>query len=478
MKNKTLVALLASASVSACAVGPNYTPPTISAPVSAGFVNTAPDTAAGGEPDTEWWRIYDDPALNALVAQALGANTDLRAAIANLKAADAVVSEARGARLPQTTLSGNATYGRYQSPLFLPGDRFSYGGGAQLSYEVDLFGRVSRTIEAARADADAQAFAKAAVQVRVISAVTDAYLSACTATQAIATLRSSIDLSADSARIIGLQARAGSAATLDVARAEGQAAEARAALAPVENARKSSLLELAALLGLPPSQIPETATRCSGPPQLGHPISVGDGASLLRRRPDVAQAERTLAAASARIGVATGDLYPRISIGGSVNQSGGEGISQSRGFSYGIGPVLSFSFPNITAARARIRQAKGREEAALATFDGTVVTALKEVEQALSDYGAAVSRRSDLVTAEARADQAFRLADQRYRAGSIAYIDAIVAQSELLRLRLARTRADQDVASRQVGIFRALGAGWSNPQAAPLPQTQISKSGV
>lgn len=475
MRTHTCIALLVGASLSACAVGPNYTPPRLSAPVSAGFVNAAPDTVTEGEPEAEWWRIYDDPGLNALVARALVANTDLRVAIANLKAADAVVFEARGTRLPQTTLSGNATYGRYQSPTFLPGDRFSYGGGAQLSYEVDLFGRVSRTIEAARADADAQAFAKAAIQVRIVSAVTDNYLTACTATQTLATLRSLIDLSAESARVIGLQARAGSADSLDIARAEGQLAEARAALAPVENARTSSLLELTALLGLPPSQTPETAKRCSGPPQLQRPISIGDGGSLLRRRPDVAQAERALAAATARIGVATGDLYPRISIGGSVNQSGGEGISQSRGFNFGLGPVLLFSFPNITAARARLSQARGREEAALATFDGTVLTALKEVEQALSAYSAATSRRADLFTAEMRADQASRLADQRYRSGSISYIDAIVARSDLLRLRLARTQADQDVASAQVGIFRALGAGWSESQAASMLQTKIAE---
>lgn len=474
MRYHSLLTLLAGVSLSACAAGPDYVAPAIKPAAQAAFVTPAPNTNPGADPAATWWRIYDDPVLDDLVAKALVANTDLRAALANLKAAEAILSEARNARLPQTNLTANATYGRYQMPLFLPGDRFTFGGGAALSYEADLFGRVARTIEAARAEASAEGFATAAVQVRVISAVTDAYLSACTASQAITTLRSSIDLSADSARIIGLQADAGGAAQLDVARAQAQLSEAQAELAPVENARAAALFELAALLGLPPAQVPETAARCSAPPALKDAIATGDGASLLRRRPDVAEAERKLAAATARIGIATADLYPRISIGASVNQFGGEGVSQKRGFNYGIGPLLSFSFPNMGAARARIRQARGQEEAALATFDGTVLTALKEVEQALSGYGAAVNRRGKLASAEERAEQAFRLANQRYRAGSIAYIDSIVAQGELLRVRLARTQADRELAASEVAIFRALGAGWleQQPRDANTPYRQ------
>ncbi len=169
--------------------------------------------------------------------------------------------------------------------------------------------------------------------------------------------------------------------------------------------------------------------------------------------------------------MATADLYPRISIGASVSQAGGEGISASQGFTYGVGPLLSFSFPNMATARARIKQAEGRNEAALATFDGAVLTALKEVEQALGAYRAATDRRSELVVAESRAEQAFRLADARYRSGSIAYLDVLVAQSDLLRIRLTRSQADGDVASSQVGVFRALGAGWLEGQ----PKTSAAR---
>ncbi|TCP32800.1 TolC family protein [Sphingomonas sp. BK235] len=451
--------LLLGASLAACAAGPDYAPPAIPATATGAFVGKAPDVVAEGEPETRWWRLYDDPRLDAIVATALAHNADLRVAVANLSAAEAVLAEARDGRMPQTAVAASSVYGRRQPPLFLGGDRLVYGGGAQLSYEADLVGRVARTIEAARADAEAEAFARAAVQVRIVSAVTGAYLSACTAAQAAAVIRSSIALATERARIVDRQERAGSLATLDVARAEAQLAETRAQLAPVENARAAALFELAALSGLSPAQVPQEAARCDSPPEPQGPIRIGDGASLLRRRPDVAQAERRLAAATARIGVAVADLYPRLTIGGNLSRTGGDGIGAGRGFAFGIGPALSLSFPHSGAARARVRQARGRAEAALAVFDGTIVTALKEVEQALAADRAAIDRQAALAASERRADQAFRLADQRYRAGSIAYIDSLVAQGELVRLRLARTEADRAVAFARVDLFRALGSG-------------------
>ena len=471
MTSKLIPTMLAGALLGACAAGPDYVAPEVSSAAQAPFVSAPPGTAAGAEPDAHWWRLYDDPALEALVTQALAANTDLRAAAANLRAADAVLAEARNARLPQTTLSAGGTYGRNQAPFFLPGDQTGFTGGLQVAYEADLFGRVSRSIQASRADVQAQAFAEGAVRVRVVAAVAEAYLAACSTAEAIGAAQASIDLAADSARIVGRQASAGSAAGLDVVRAEGQLAQARAALPPLQTARQAALFELAALLGRPPTQVPDSAARCGSPPEPHRPIVVGDGAGLLRRRPDVAEAERRLAAATTRVGVATADLYPRVSIAASVTQAGGEDIRGDRGFGYGIGPLLSFSFPNLGVARARVRQAEGRAQVALATFDGVVLNALKETEQALDAYGAATRRRAELVEAEARAGQAFDLASLRHRSGSIAYVDVIVAQGDLLATRLSRTDADRQLASARVGVFRALGGGWES--SAPVTDSNV-----
>ncbi len=465
---KTILSASLALGLAACTSGPDYVRPSMAAAPAAtsnGFVSTAPGVATD-EPPADWWRIYEDPVLDRLVTQALAANTDLRVALANLKAADAVLGEARTARLPQTTTSAGTSYGRSQAPLYLPGDRFTYSAGLQLSYEVDLFGRVSRTIEAARADAAALAYAHAAVRVRVVAQVTDAYLSACTLSSAIATTRDSIALTEKSAGLIRLQQQAGSAAVLDVARAEAQVSDARATLPPLEEARANALFELAALLGTTPSQIPEAAARCGSPPGPHRPLPIGDVAGLLARRPDVAQAERQLAAATARIGVATADLYPRISIGASATKLGGDRISGAQGFAFGVGPLLNFSFPNISAARARIRGAEARTEGALASFDGTVLTALKETEQALTSYASATRTRDERRVSEAKSDQAFRLADLRYRNGSIAYVDVIVAQRDLITARLERIDADRALASSRVMLFRALGSGWEQERAS------------
>lgn len=150
-----------------CAAGPDYHAPALPASSTDPFVTTAPGTLSGAEPRQQWWHLYQSPELDALVEQGFAANTDLRAASANLQAAEAVLSEARTALLPATVLQAGATYGKNQQPLFIPKNELTYQGGVEISYQLDLFGRVRRSIEAARADAAAQVFARNAVMVSV-----------------------------------------------------------------------------------------------------------------------------------------------------------------------------------------------------------------------------------------------------------------------------------------------------------------------
>ena len=476
---KPLLILVTAVTLTACAVGPNYQAPQRSAEYTAPFISTAPGTLSGAAPRQEWWRLYASPDLDALVAQAFKANTDLRVAVANLQAAQAVLSETRNARLPSTTLKATANYGRNQQPTFSQDDGLIYGSSAELNYEVDLFGRVTRSIESARANANAEAFARDAVMVRVAAAVTDAYLTACINAEAVAVAHSSLDLATESSRIVQAQLKAGSASNLDADRALSALARARAAVSPLESQRQAALFELAALLGNPPAGVPAAAASCGSAPAPQAAIPIGDGASLLKRRPDVAEAERRLASATARIGVATADLYPRISFGASVAQYDGDDLTRKQGFSYGVGPLLSFSFPNIGVARAQVKQAEARTQASLAQFDGVVLTALKETEQALTLYAGEQRRREDLRDAEQQAENAFKRADLSYRAGSIAYLDLIVAQNELIDSRMARVQSDQQLAEARLRLFRALGGGWTTDSAdadlskaeSPVPGT-------
>ena len=455
------VSLLGSLiTLAGCAVGPDYHAPPLPPSSTGPFVTAAPGTVSGAEPHQQWWHLYQSPDLDTLIQQAFAANTDLRVASANLEAAEAVLSEARTALVPATIVQGGATYGKNQQPLFLPKNELTYQGGFQISYQLDLFGRVRRAIEAARADAAAQSYARDAVMVSVAASVTDAYVSACTAAEAIEVVRSSIELATDSSRMVEAQRHAGSASDLDLDRSQAALERARASLAPLEGQRRSALFELAALVGKPPSAVPEAAARCARAPLPQEAIPIGDGASLLKRRPDVAEAERRLAASTARIGVASADLWPSVSLGGSVSRVGGKDVPASQGFSYGVGPALTFNFPNVSVARARVREASAAARASLAEFDGAVLNALKETEQALSTYTTEQQRYRDLGAAEQRADSAYRRAGLLYRAGSIAQLDLIVTENELLDARLARIQSEQQLSSDRVQLFRALGGGW------------------
>lgn len=458
-----LMALVAASASAGCASGPDYHPP-LTPPTAAGaFVSQPSDTDAAASLPPDWWRLYDDPALDLLVQEALSANANLRVTLANLDRARAIYREARGGLLPSTDVSAGARYGRDQTTWTGTGrapTQWSYSGGLDIAYEVDLFGRVRRDIEAARDDTDAVAAAHDAAKVVVVAETTRAYVDACTYGESIDVARSSVELAQRSMDLVSRQEHAGSASHLDVERAGVTLAQAQATLPPLQGQREAALFELAALLGRTPAQVPDSARACSRAPEIAQALPIGDGAALLRRRPDVRQAERQLAADTARIGVAVADLYPRVTLGASGNYLRNDFLKGNRTWSFSLGPLISWSFPNTTVARSRIAQAKAQAEASLASFDGAVLNALKESEQSLSAYDAAMRQRAALIQARDRAENAFRLADQRYRAGSISYLDVLVAQTSLIDAKSQVASADQRVGSARVSVFKALGGGW------------------
>lgn len=475
MRNPFLIALLAPLTMTACAAGPDYSKPLASAAAAGAFVTQdAHFDAAAALPD-DWWRLYSDPVLDGLVARALAANTDLRVAAANLERANAALQESRAGRLPLTTLAGGIAYGdASQGGAAGTGAAFSTANSAQwsgnsslsLAWEVDLFGRVRRTIEAARADAQAIEAARDAVRVTVAAETTRAYLDACAASYALDIARQTYATSGESLRLVTALERAGAVGRLDVERASAVAATALAAIPQYEGQRDIALFELAALLGTMPGDVPAEARACRTPPEPVAALPVGDGAALLRRRPDLREAERRLAADTARIGVATAALYPTVSLGGSGNFFRNEVVKGNDSFSFSIGPLISWSFPNVAVARARIRQTRAQGEASLASFDGRVLAALKEIEQALTSVATEQRRRDALEQAQESATRAHRLAEERYRAGSVAYLDVLVAQTDLLTTRAAYAASLQRLASARVGLFKALGGGWQSAPAA------------
>jgi NodT family efflux transporter outer membrane factor (OMF) lipoprotein len=455
-----------------CKVGPNYSVPPV--PATGGFVAATPVTA-GSEPlPDQWWRLYDDPALDALIQQAFVANTDVRVATANLRRARAVLTESKSLRLPTTDINGTAGYSRQGVPTTSGPQGFNtdfYRLGFDMSYEIDLYGRVSRSIEAARADADAAAAARDVTLVAVAAETARAYAEACSGARQLAVAEQSLKIQTQSFSLTEKQYSAGRGSRVEISRTRAQLESTRATLPVYAAFRRNALYRLNVLIGQPPETPIPAAEACTAPPRLNQPIPTGDGTALLKRRPDVRRADRQLAAATARIGVETASLYPRISIGvaAATQALDPAQLFNSAGNSFSLGPLLNWTFPNIAATKARIRQAEAGSEAALATFDGTVLTALQETETALSNYAAGLDRNTALRAARDESATAAQLVDLRYRAGADAFLNVLDAQRTLAETEQQLAQSDADLSTAQITLFQALGGGWENVPVAPPP---------
>jgi NodT family efflux transporter outer membrane factor (OMF) lipoprotein len=460
-----------------CAVGPDYRKPATPAGAEAPLVSLNPAAETAAAPPDDWWRLYNDPLLDRLLQEAFAANTDLGAAEANLSASRAVLEASRAGRYPATTAKAGAVYGRdaatdeiLEIDSAKPQTIWLFDDLFDVSYEFDLFGRVRRSIQASKADAQATAAARDALKVTVAAETTRAYAQVCTLGEQIAVARHSLEVVSREAWITGQRHDAGANSEFDVVRAQGLVAQQRAAIPPLEGQRRAALFQLTALLGRTPSHAPVEVEACVTAPRLSALIPVGDGAALLRRRPDVRQADRRVAAATARIGVATADLYPRITLTG-LYGGVGTGLSDltaERGLTWGLGPSVSWSFPNQSLPRARIRQARAGEAAALANFDSVVLQALKETEQALAVYSAELDRREALADAQDKASRAFEIGHGQFLAGSIPNLDLLTTEQSLITANAAVAASDAALVQDQIAVFKALGGGWQGATVAKI----------
>jgi NodT family efflux transporter outer membrane factor (OMF) lipoprotein len=455
-----------------CTVGPHYEPPAPLDGSQGALVSLTPTAETAAQPPDQWWQLYHDALLDQLLMEAFGANNDLKAAEANLSAARAVLEGVKAARYPDTALEAGGVYGRdpvTDEILELGGHRpantWIFDAVFDVSYEVDLFGHVRRSIEASRADADANAAARDAVKITVAAETARAYAQVCALGEQISVARHSLEVVSREADITVERHEAGANSLFDVVRAQGLAAQVRAGIPPLEGQRRAAVFELATLLGRAPSRAPTEAQACVRPPQLDALIPVGDGVELLRRRPDVRLAERRVAAATARIGVATADLYPRISLTGffgGVSATFPE-LTTNEARAWGVGPSIKWSFPNQAAPRARVRQAKAGATAALAGFDSAVLLALKETEQSLAAYGSELDRRQALADAQDQAQKAFDLAHDQFLAGALTQLELLTTEQSLVAVDASVAASDTALVQDQIAVFKALGGGWRKP---------------
>lgn len=464
---KTLLPLLLGASaLTACAAGPDYKAPATPTAAAGAFIGATGPAVSTAQADDHWWRLYSDPVLDGLVQDALKANTDIRVAVARLEKARAQLRGARSDRLPQTRLSGSPSYGRASAAQTLPDadrENWTIDAGMNVAYEVDLFGRVKRSIEAARGDVNAASADADAVRVAVVADTVRAYVDATSSAERIAVAQRTVALLDNSIRITNARFEVGRSDRLDVIRVTALRDQQAAIIPSLIADRDGALFRLATLTGRAPQQLPAPIRDQEKTPDLSQPIPVGDGRALLARRPDVRAAEQRLAADTARIGVATADLYPRITLGGSIGTTaiGGGDILGGGPFRWLLGPLINWAFPNQEANRARIAAARADADGSLASFDGTVLQALEETETALSVYAHALERRDTLKAAREAADRAARISLARQREGQIDFLTVLDAQRTLAAAEGDLAAANRAVAFAQVDLFRALGGGWT-----------------
>ena len=469
MKRLLLIGL--SLSLGACQmVGPDYQVPEDAAVQRSdlnGALRQDAESVVSAPVPEDWWQLYQDPRLNQLVRQALASNSELRVAAANIAKARAQleVAESQGGfggsgKLAAQRLqeSGEAFLQPEKVPVANIGEAI-----ISASYQFDLWGTFKRGTEAARANADAVQAAADTARITLVADVVKAYTQVCSANEELHIARQSLDLQQQGVQLTQRLRDAGRGDETQVTRSQTQLKSLSAELPRFQAERETGLYTLAALLAKPVEQLPAGTADCAELPHLAQLIPVGDGAALLKRRPDVRQAERQLAAATASIGVATGALYPNISIGAQVGTIGIlDNLGEPSTNRWGFGPLVSWTIPT-NGTRARIREAEASTQAALAHFDGVVLNAIRETQTRLAQYSALLDRRDALAEAERSAQQAAEQTHRYFQAGRESFLADLQATRTYTDMRGQLAAANSQVAMGQISVFLALGGGWKDP---------------
>lgn len=468
---KRLLLLGLSLSLGACQmVGPDYQVPEDAAVQRSdlnGALRQDADSVVSAPVPEDWWQLYQDPRLNQLVRQALASNSELRVAAANIAKARAQleVAESQGGfggsgKLAAQRLqeSGEAFLQPEKVPVANIGEAL-----ISASYQFDLWGTFKRGTEAAQANADAVQAAADTARITLVADVVKAYTQVCSANEELHIARQSLDLQQQGVQLTQRLRDAGRGDETQVTRSQTQLKSLSAELPRFQAERETGLYTLAALLAKPVEQLPAGTADCAELPHLAQLIPVGDGAALLKRRPDVRQAERQLAAATASIGVATGALYPNISIGAQVGTIGIlDNLGEPSTNRWGFGPLVSWTIPT-NGTRTRIREAEASTQAALAHFDGVVLNAIRETQTRLAQYSALLDRRDALAEAERSAQQAAEQTHRYFQAGRESFLADLQATRTYTDMRGQLAAANSQVAMGQISVFLALGGGWKDP---------------
>ncbi len=451
--------------LSACAVGPDHQTPTTE--LVTGFANANQPGLSTDPVHTRWWQGFEDQELERLVDLAVAGNHDLSIATARLREARALWDETAFDRYP--TVTADAAYSNeqpsetaFQDFDSADRDRELYNAGFDAFWELDLFGRVRRSIEARTAERDAAEASLHDVLVSLLAEIARNYFELRGTQHQLAVAWRNADNQRQTLALTVARLEGGRGTALDTARAQAQLDATRASIPPLEAAIRRAMHRLAVLTGRQPEALVTALQRPMPLPEAPKLVTLGRPQDLLRRRPDISLAERNLAAATARIGVATADLFPRVTFVGSISleASSFTGLGSSGSDSYSFGPSVRWAAFDLGRVRARIRQADARAEASLAQYELTVLRALEETENALVTFGREQSRRDLLRTSAEASEQAAELARLRFEEGVADFLTVLDAERTLLEAQDRLARSKTDTATALVALYKALGGGW------------------
>lgn len=462
---KLAPAALAAAFLTACAVGPDYQKPDLTAQTPAQWKWQAAQPRDGA-PRGEWWTVFKDGELNRLQKQALQNNQELRGALARLDQARASVGVSTIAYFPNLDAEASArrerTSGNSPSPvpLSIPAAQLNtFSVPLALSYEIDLWGRIRRSVESAQATADSSAADYHSVMLSLNGDVAANYFLLRSYDAELAALNSTLTSQENSMGLIEQRFTAGTIPETDLAKARSELATTRADLADIRRQREETVGVLAVLCGQPTSTFQVSQrTLSGGPPQ----IPAGVPASVLERRPDVAAAERKVAATNADIGATIAGYFPAVSLTGQAGFSSKETSSLFTSDSkvWSIGPSLTLPLTGAFVNQAKVKRARAINDEAIASYRQTVLGAVKDVETSLTQIHYRKAQAAALQDAVRESAKATELARQRYESGSVSYLEFLDAQrtSTASERSAARVQAQGYIAT--VRLIRALGGGW------------------
>ena len=465
--------------IGGCAVGPDFNAPNPNMPggwIGVGGPAATQPSVANMSPVqvVEWWRGFNDPTLNTLVYRALQSNLDLRLATSRIREARAATGTVTSGLWPRLNASGD--YRRSGSGSVSNG-RDLYQAGFDAAWELDIFGGIRREVEAANADVHAAIADRRDVQVTLLAEVAFNYIQLRAYQRQIAIARQNLDLQEHSASVTHKRVESGQGAALDAANADAQVASTSAQIPALESLSQQTIYTLSVLLGQRPGTLLDQLSPAAPIPTSPPSIPVGLPSDLLRRRPDVRRAEDQLHAATARVGVATADLFPKFSLTGSLSLQGAKATSLSNWNDrfWSFGPTVSWPVFDAGRIRSQIEVQNAVQEQAAILYEKTVLTALSDVESALIAYSKEQAHREALINAVTLNRKAVDIATRLYTQGFTNFLNVLDAQRSLLGSQDALVQSERSVATDLVSLYKALGGGWDDAallQPATMPSAK------